>query len=73
MILRIYESAGGRGSVTGTALFDAASCERTDLLERPIGDARDEASATLELRPFEIATLRYRPAAVAEAADAPAP
>ncbi|MEV5070708.1 alpha-mannosidase [Microbacterium sp. LMI12-1-1.1] len=60
VILRLYESAGGRGSVSVTALFDAASCERTDLLERATGDPWDAPSTTLELRPFEIVTLRYR-------------
>lgn len=60
VILRLYESAGGRGSVSVTALFDAAGCERTDLLERATGDAQDASAATLELRPFEIVTLRYR-------------
>ncbi|WP_347977805.1 glycoside hydrolase family 38 C-terminal domain-containing protein [Microbacterium sp. ProA8] len=60
VILRLYESAGGRGSVSVSALFDAASCQRTDLLERPAGEQWDAASVTLELRPFEIVTLRYR-------------
>ena len=63
VILRLYESAGGRGSVTVTALFDTERCERTDLLERATGDVQDASAATLELRPFEIVTLRYRPAA----------
>ena len=61
VILRLYESAGGRGSVTVTASFDATGCERTDLLERATGEIEDASSATLVLRPFEIVTLRYRP------------
>ncbi|WP_349426138.1 glycosyl hydrolase-related protein [Microbacterium sp. LWS13-1.2] len=63
VILRLYESAGGRGSVSVTALFDAARCGRTDLLERATGAPWVGPSTTLELRPFEIVTLRYRPAA----------
>ena len=66
VILRLYESVGGRGSVTVTALFDTAGCRRTDLLERATGDGWGGQSATLELRPFEIVTLRYRPATVQE-------
>ncbi|GAA5092399.1 glycoside hydrolase family 38 C-terminal domain-containing protein [Microbacterium yannicii] len=60
VVLRLYESAGGRGSVTVTALFDATGCERTDMLERPAGERWDASRTTLELRPFEIVTLRYR-------------
>ena len=43
-----------------SALFDTTGFERTDLLERPAGERWDASPGTLELRPFEIVTLRYR-------------
>nr|WP_216094065.1 glycoside hydrolase family 38 C-terminal domain-containing protein [Jiangella alba] len=63
VVVRLYESGGGRATATLTASFPLAGVEETDLLERPV-----EASAlvtggddvTLRLRPFQIVTLRLR-------------
>ncbi|WP_033344983.1 alpha-mannosidase [Catenuloplanes japonicus] len=61
VIVRVYESLGGRGRATLRAGFDLAAVDRTDLLERvydgqsPAVDGRDIA---LSLRAFEVVTLR---------------
>nr|WP_240666013.1 glycoside hydrolase family 38 C-terminal domain-containing protein [Agromyces sp. LHK192] len=61
VILRLYESLGGRGTAVVAPRFEVADAERTDLLERPTGVRIDTSTeAPLELRPFEIVTLRYR-------------
>jgi alpha-mannosidase len=60
VIVRIYEARGGRASGAVT-LDGAASIRSTDLLERPGGSVSVEAdTASLDLRPFEIVTLRAR-------------
>ncbi|WP_350346999.1 glycoside hydrolase family 38 C-terminal domain-containing protein [Agromyces sp. G08B096] len=64
VVVRLYEAHGGRAR--GTVVFDfpVAAIEQTDLLERPMtptavrGTA--DARAELELRPFELVTLRVR-------------
>jgi alpha-mannosidase len=68
VVVRLYEAHGGRARARLRAAFPVAAVTETDLLERPlpttralIGDrATDEAM--LELRPFQIVTLRLRPA-----------
>ncbi|WP_419996200.1 alpha-mannosidase [Streptomyces boninensis] len=55
VVVRLYESAGGRATTRLTTSFTPASAARTDLLERPQGPAD---LAELTLRPFEIVTLR---------------
>ncbi|MFB7882742.1 alpha-mannosidase [Microbacterium sp. NPDC056057] len=65
VVLRLYESTGGRGTVTVTPRFDTAEWVPTDLLERPVGDRSSVRSLTLTLRPFEIVTLRFSPAPAA--------
>ncbi|MDW4573623.1 glycoside hydrolase family 38 C-terminal domain-containing protein [Microbacterium sp. M3] len=60
VVLRLYESTGGRGRITVTPRFDVGEWVRTDLLERPDGDASRSGTVPLTLRPFEIATLRFR-------------
>lgn len=53
--MRLYESLGRRASAIVVPGFATASARRVDLQERPIdGDA-----AQLDLRAFEIVTLRY--------------
>ncbi|MFB7890710.1 alpha-mannosidase [Microbacterium sp. NPDC056044] len=59
VILRLYESTGGRGTVTVSPRFDAVAGVRTDLLERPDGEPSDTLPVVLTLRPFEIVTLRF--------------
>ena len=61
VVVRLYESRGGRAAGELTASFPVAGVEFTDLLERPIGHALCRATdtgASLALRPFEILTVR---------------
>ncbi|CAN3702511.1 hypothetical protein MMX123_02535 [Microbacterium sp. MM2322] len=63
LIVRVYESSGGRQTTTLAFAVAFASIEEVDLIERPIDDARcfsDTASLELTLRPFQILTLRCR-------------
>jgi len=63
VVVRIYESRGGRATTAITADFPYESVEFTDLLERPVdGPALSHkgATAAFELRPFQLVTLRYR-------------
>ncbi|SDJ61002.1 alpha-mannosidase [Streptomyces indicus] len=63
VVVRLYESRGGRARARLTASFPVARAEVTDLLERPLGAADADAEGlTLSLRPFQIVTLRLRPA-----------
>ncbi|WP_328672178.1 alpha-mannosidase [Streptomyces sp. NBC_00328] len=58
VVVRLYESRGGRARAKVTAGFPVSRTEVTDLLERPLREAPPE----IELRPFQILTLRLRPA-----------
>ncbi|MEV7190238.1 glycoside hydrolase family 38 C-terminal domain-containing protein [Streptomyces sp. NPDC093510] len=63
VVVRLYESRGGRAAATLSTSFPVARAEVTDLLERPLHEAAtDEAGLALALRPFQIVTLRLRPA-----------
>ncbi|MEV7084695.1 glycoside hydrolase family 38 C-terminal domain-containing protein [Streptomyces sp. NPDC093085] len=63
VIVRLYESAGGRADATLRLGFPVAAARVTDLLERPLHDAeRGEEGVRLRLRPFQILTLRLTPA-----------
>ncbi|MGW0736081.1 alpha-mannosidase [Streptomyces sp. NPDC002851] len=63
VVVRLYESRGGRSRTRLTASFPVARAELTDLLERPLHPAEtDEHGLTLTLRPFQILTVRLRPA-----------
>jgi alpha-mannosidase len=61
VVVRLYESLGGRA--TARIRLDAAhdGAVLTDLLERPTGEAQvaDDGSVALTLRPFQIVTLRF--------------
>jgi alpha-mannosidase len=61
LVVRLYESWGGRARTSVTANADVSSVQATDLLERPLADAATApgASIDLELRPFQIVTLRF--------------
>ena len=62
-IVRLYEAWGSRGPVTVTVIGGLRRAARTDLLERELGPVEfDGASARIDLRPFEIVTLRLEPA-----------
>jgi alpha-mannosidase len=64
VIVRLTEAFGARGSVTLTTDFPLASVTRVDLLERdrePI--TCGEHAVALDLRPFELVTLKLVPGA----------
>ncbi|TDC63513.1 alpha-mannosidase [Streptomyces hainanensis] len=71
VVVRLYEAGGGRSSGRLTAGFPLAGVTATDLLERPLdaGPLAPEVAldtdggVPLALRPFQIVTLRLRPAA----------
>ncbi|MEV0091338.1 glycoside hydrolase family 38 C-terminal domain-containing protein [Streptomyces sp. NPDC050738] len=63
VVVRLYESAGDRATARIQVGFPVVSAQVTDLLERPLRDAdTDEAGLEVSLRPFQILTLRLRPA-----------
>ncbi|MEU1788510.1 glycoside hydrolase family 38 C-terminal domain-containing protein [Streptomyces sparsogenes] len=63
VVVRLYESRGGRASATLTTAFPVVSAQVTDLLERPLHEAATgEGGLALSLRPHEIVTLRLTPA-----------
>ncbi|MCI3238468.1 alpha-mannosidase [Streptomyces spinosisporus] len=57
VVVRLYESRGGRARATLTPGFPVVRAEVTDLLERP----QHVSDLSFELRPFQILTLRLRP------------
>ncbi|GAA5200456.1 alpha-mannosidase [Microbacterium jejuense] len=62
VVVRLYEALGVRAHATLTVGFDVAGVRQVDLLERDVpadGVAADGASVHLELRPFQIVTLRF--------------
>ena len=64
VVLRVYESHGGRASALVTPGFDVSGFEICDLLERPItGEGvsvtTEGAGLRLHLRPFQLVTLRF--------------
>ncbi|WP_432112448.1 alpha-mannosidase [Streptomyces sp. YPW6] len=63
VVVRLYESAGGRARTWLTAAFPVAAARITDLLERPLHPAvTEENGIVLDLRPFQILTVRLTPA-----------
>ncbi|MEU1500973.1 glycoside hydrolase family 38 C-terminal domain-containing protein [Streptomyces sp. NPDC005732] len=59
VVVRLYESRGGRAAGTLRTGFPLAGAEVTDLLERPLGAAEtDGDTVAVSLRPFEVRTLR---------------
>ena len=63
LVVRLYESLGGRATARLTTDPPAAGAVVTDLLERPLADQPPPELDRLRLRPFEIRTLRLTPAA----------
>ncbi|MEU7637975.1 glycoside hydrolase family 38 C-terminal domain-containing protein [Streptomyces sp. NPDC039016] len=63
VVVRLYESQGGRATGTLSPGFPVAHATGTDLLERPLRDEEEGPTSdlTLTLRPFQIRTLRLRP------------
>ncbi|WP_167136923.1 glycoside hydrolase family 38 C-terminal domain-containing protein [Diaminobutyricimonas sp. TR449] len=66
VILRLYEAHGGRAVADLSAGFEVADVWETDLLERSLSPSGDvlgrsaDGSWRLELRPFQLVTLRFR-------------
>ena len=59
VVVRLYESAGGRVRATLRPGFPCVRAHVTDLLERPLDEAPLSADGiALDLRPFQIVTLR---------------
>lgn len=64
LVIRLYESLGGRATARLSARFNHDGAAATDLLERPLtggldGIRSDEDEVELTLRPFQIVTLRF--------------
>ncbi|MFE2373240.1 alpha-mannosidase [Streptomyces sp. NPDC059398] len=63
VVVRLYESAGGRADATVGLGFPVGRADLTDLLERPLREVTTDGDAcAVSLRPFQILTLRLRPA-----------
>ncbi len=63
VILRLYEPHGKRGSAALRFAFDVGSAERVNLLEEPEIEVGIEGGEVhLDVRPFEVLTLRVEPA-----------
>ncbi|MGN5381386.1 glycosyl hydrolase-related protein [Streptomyces lasalocidi] len=59
VVVRLYESRGGRANGVLRTGFPLAGAEITDLLERPLEPAGTDGNAVpVQLRPFEVRTLR---------------
>lgn len=68
VVVRLYESRGGRTRTTLTAGFPVTAVHETDLLESPLtARPHDADRVPLTLRPFQILTLRLTPAAARDA------
>ncbi|MEE1665036.1 glycoside hydrolase family 38 C-terminal domain-containing protein [Streptomyces sp. WAC07094] len=66
VVVRLYESRGGRAQGVLRTGFALAGARVTDLLERPLEDAERDADGGVRvvLRPFQILTLRLERAGV---------
>lgn len=62
LVVRLYESRGGRATSTVSVDGSARAIEVTDLLERPLEGEPTAAGSSLDLafRPFQIRTVRFR-------------
>ncbi|MEV6738244.1 glycoside hydrolase family 38 C-terminal domain-containing protein [Streptomyces sp. NPDC051104] len=61
VVVRLYESRGGRVEGVLRTGFPLAGARVTDLLERPLEDAEIvDGGVPVDLRPFQILTLRLR-------------
>ncbi|MEN5073153.1 glycoside hydrolase family 38 C-terminal domain-containing protein [Isoptericola cucumis] len=61
VVLRLYESRGGRARARVALGFAHGDVEVTDLLERPVGAAeRDGDDVVVDLTGFQVLTLRVR-------------
>ncbi|MCX4704897.1 glycoside hydrolase family 38 C-terminal domain-containing protein [Streptomyces sp. NBC_01373] len=64
VVVRLYESRGGRARGVLRTGFPLAGAQVTDLLERPLPDEAaeidDDGGIAVSLRPFQVLTLRLR-------------
>jgi len=61
VVVRLYESGGGRAQGVLRTGFPLAGAQVTDLLERPLEDAAvEDGGVRVSLRPFQVLTLRLR-------------
>jgi len=63
VIVRLYESLGGRADTRVRTGFVLAAAEAVDLLERPLGQplpVDGDGAVPIRLRPFQVLTLRLR-------------
>lgn len=59
VVVRLYESRGGRASALVRTGFPLSGATVVDLLERPLEPASlDDGAVSLSLRPFQVLTLR---------------
>ncbi|MDI9830110.1 glycoside hydrolase family 38 C-terminal domain-containing protein [Streptomyces sp. KAU_LT] len=63
VVVRLYESRGGRAHGVLRTGFPLAGAEITDLLERPLEPVAADGGVPVSLRPFQVLTLRLRRAA----------
>ena len=63
VVVRCYESLGGRAVTTVRALFPVARASTTDLLERTTEglEMSEDNAVSLGFRPFQVVTLRLSP------------
>jgi alpha-mannosidase len=64
VVVRVYESLGGRAATRLRTSFPVRRAELTDLLERPLEqplDLAEDGSVPLALRPFQVLTIRLAP------------
>ena len=66
MILRIYESEGGRTNTMLHLAFEPTGVWETNMLEEPLRTLETAKDIPLTLRPFEIKTLKIAYEAVSE-------
>ncbi|MGS0683908.1 alpha-mannosidase [Nakamurella sp. GG22] len=71
VVVRLYESLGRRTRATLLAGFEHRGAEFTDLLEQPVGAVTLAADGgiALEVRPFQIVTVRFARAVSADPAS----
>ncbi|MFD7389610.1 alpha-mannosidase [Streptomyces sp. NPDC059852] len=60
VVVRLYESRGGRARAVLRTGFPLAGAEITDLLERPLEPVAADGGVPVSLRPFQVLTLRLR-------------
>ncbi len=62
VVVRLYESGGGRARGVLRTGFPLAGAQVTDLLERPLEETVEvsDGGVAVSLRPFQVLTLRLR-------------